>query len=333
MAASRVKHWLQYWSDPILQPARCLPLVPKQAAPENAEHLLNRLDLLLRQRLRVMPSGDKRSFLRGLGLDFDQLREYQPGDDFRKLDWSTLARTGIPHIRSYQEEKQMTIWFVLDLTGSMRFGHTVPKMERLLELTGLLGLLLSRSGHKLGAALITNSAPVQLIQPCNGRGHLQHIISRIQQGSTNAEPSLRPVHTNALSDAFSALGGVIAKQSSVFILSDFWSESDQWLNPLGQLSRKTRCVNLQLFDPVECAFPTNIGTLPLRDSETGKTIAFDTDNAALVTSYKETYERRQQTIAVRLQGIGLHQSVSTQAPSIDALAALLLKPALWRGNR
>ena len=99
------------------------------------------------------------------------MREYTPGDDIRKMDWSVFARTLTPHIREYHEEKQLTLWLVMDFTPSMRFGRAKTKIAQAIELAGLFGLLAERAGHKLGAFLITEEQP-EIIPPACNLAHL-----------------------------------------------------------------------------------------------------------------------------------------------------------------
>ncbi|MCE3236229.1 MAG: hypothetical protein K0Q50_2409 [Vampirovibrio sp.] len=309
------------WLDPLLNPLACLPPAPDASyRPENADALLKRLEAMLQHQLRYALSGEQRSILRGQGLDFADLREYMPGDDIRKIDWSVFARTLTPHVREYHEEKQLTLWLTVDLTPSMRFGRQKSKLRHALDLTGLLGLLAQKGNHKLGAMLITGN-DTRIIPPKTGYVHLQHITKTLLD--TANQPISGPLPNDPLPDACQKLAHLAQKNSTVLFLSDFLSTSTQWKSPLGQLSRQTKLVYLVLQDSVEAQVPADIGLLSVTDPETGQISAIDTNNPSFRHAYgQQARQQMQQTLQILTQ-TGKAAMAPTDQDPISIVAALV----------
>ncbi|HEY9685631.1 MAG TPA: DUF58 domain-containing protein [Coleofasciculaceae cyanobacterium] len=285
------------WLDPIINPLACLPPPPESSriAKEQVDSLLKRLEATLRQKLRYALVGEKRSIIRGQGLDFAELREYMPGDDIRKIDWNVFARTLSPHVREYHEEKQLTVWLAIDCTPSMHFGHQKTKLEQAIELAGLLALMAERSHHRLGAFLIRGDG-TEIIPPRSGQAQTRQIMNTLLDTARNPNP----IHCgqDPLPDACAKLGHVVQKHTSIFFLSDFLSLSERWDIPLGQLSRHAQLVHLVLQDPVEQALPEGLGLLPVMDPETGQYIQIDTHDR----DFREAYATHARGLmALRLQ--------------------------------
>lgn len=319
------------WLDPLLNPLACLPdLLPSVASHETAEHLLKRLEALLLQKLRYAASGEKKSLMRGQGLDFADLREYVPGDDVRKIDWNVFARTLTPHIREYHEEKQLTLWLVIDLTASMQFGRKQAKQDRAIELAGLLGLMAHQANHRLGAFLIQQDG-TRIIPPKSSYGHLQALIQTLQDVCVLPSTSQTIGQTDPLPAACAQLGHLIQKHSTVLFLSDFLSLSNDWVAPLGQLSRSCRLIYPVLQDPVEKALPAGLGMLSFIDPETGDLCCFDTNDASLRHAYTRQAQAHHAKLLAQLNTIGTAVSIPTEADLSDNLLALV--EALSRPGR
>lgn len=312
---------LLHWLAPLLNPLACLPPEPEFSKSENAENLLKRLDLLLRQKLKHAMAGEQKSILKGQGLDFADLREYIPGDDIRKMDWSVFARTLTPHVREYHEEKQLTLWLVPDLTPSMRFGRQRTKLRQAIELAGLFGLLAERAGHKLGAFLITDNLP-EIIPPACNQAHLRRILQRMMDRSVSP-PTSTPLSADPLPAICPQLSHVIARQHTVILLSDFLAFSDSWRIALGQLSHKARILSLMLLDPVERELPANVGILNLQDPETGQRLQLDTHHTATMKAYREKAQQKQAQTLSLLKDWGAAVYASTESDPLDILLDLL----------
>jgi uncharacterized protein (DUF58 family) len=312
------------WLDPILNPLACLPPLEAEPVTENADSLLKRLEALLQHQLRYALTGERRSIIRGQGLDFADLREYTPGDDIRKIDWNVFARTLTPHIREYHEEKQLTLWLVMDMTASMRFGKRKSKLQQALDLAGLLGMMAHRANHKLGSFVIVNNT-VQIIPPQTGYAHLQRILQAMLDCSQRPERKDPPSgpDPDPLPTAFQKLSHLVQKNATVLILSDFLTFSPQWQHPLGKLSRSSKLVYLMLQDPVELQLPTGLGLLTVVDPETGQTGQVDTNDLRFSREYqaavRHSLGKRQQL----LKETGLVAVASTDTSPLDTLLTLL----------
>ncbi len=334
------------WLDPILNPEACLPPTLKPAmAEESADAMLKRLDLLLRQKVRFALSGERKSRLKGQGLDFSGLREYSPGDDIRKMDWSVFARTLSPHVREYQEEKQLTLWLAIDLTPSMHFGRLQTKAQQAVELAGLLALMAQKAHHKLGA-LVTYGNDSRIISPKTGPAQVQHLMKiLLEELDRSAAEQSRPVPVSSepneqadnqsslasapLTEACRKLGHLVQKQHTVVFLSDFLSGTTDlqtplgWKAPLGELSRRAQLLCLMLSDPVEQALPAELGLLALRDPETGETVEVDTNNAEWLRQYAQAVKTEQEARLKVLREMGVATLALTETEPVQTLLALL----------
>lgn len=285
------------WLDPIVNPLACLPPVAEPPAVDHADALLRRLEALLKQPLSQSLSGDKRGVLYGSGLDFADLREYVPGDDIRKLDWNVFARTLTPHVREYHEEKQLTVWLMLDATPSMQFGRQRSKWMHAVELAGLLGLMAQQAGHRLGAMIVDVQGTV-ILPPQMGENHLLHVLQLCLQRVGAQPPSsgapVAGVSADLLSDplgrAARELAQVVGKQSTVFLISDFWSAQTDWLAVLGGLSRRARLYSLWCRDVVEATLPEGLPGFWVRDPEQGTLAWLDGVDARFRARYAQRYQ-------------------------------------------
>ena len=196
------------------------------------EKILLRLEWTVIRRLDGLLHGDYRTLLRGFGLDLADLREYQYHDDVRYIDWNVTARLQTPYVREYNEDREVTAWFLLDLSPSVNFGsRTVKKASLATEFVTVLARLLTRHGNPVGALLYGDSVDT-VIPARSGRRHVLHILHTMlsrpelpRSGATNLQDLLQ----NALR--------VMRRRSLVFVVSDFLS-TPGWAEPLGQLLRR-----------------------------------------------------------------------------------------------
>lgn len=306
------------WLDPLLNPMACLPPLPDAVKDSNAQAFLARLEALLQHPLRYALSGEKRSLLRGQGLDFAELREYTPGDDIRKIDWNVFARTLSPHVREYQEEKQLTLWLALDCTASMHFGKSRTKLQQAIELAGLFSLMAARSAHRLGAVLIQHTRS-EIIPPKVGMAQAQAIADRMLSAISDGDNG-NPVH-DPLPKVFQQLAHVVQKHATVIVFSDFLSFSPLWTTPLGQLSRSCSLIHVMLEDSVEKSLPAGLGLLPNIDPETGEATWLDTSDSQALAEYKMLAHAHRAQVRQQLEAIGS----AIQVEAAEELPAVLLR--------
>jgi uncharacterized protein (DUF58 family) len=284
-------------------------------AEARADALLRRLEWTVLRRLDGLLQGDHRTLLRGFGLDLADLREYQPGDDVRHMDWNVTARLQVPHLREFQEDREVSAWFLLDLSGSVDFGSgDVRKRMLLTEFTAVMARLLVRHGNKVGAVLYGGGerARFPVVPARSGRRHLLHLIDRM-----NATPAASRGATR-LGELLDHARAAIGRRSVIFVLSDFISEPG-WERPLGMLARRHEVVAVRLVDPLERDLP-DLGLVVMQDAETGEQLLVDTHDPSFRKRFAEAAEARERALreAFALAGVDV-LALSTDARLDHAL--------------
>jgi uncharacterized protein (DUF58 family) len=277
--------------------------------------LLRRLDWTVVRRLDGLLQGDYRTLLRGIGVDLRDLREYEPGDDLRHLDWNVTARTGIPHVRQYAEDRELSAWLLLDRSASMGFGPQQRTKHRVVvELTATLAQLLARSGNRVGAVLYTDGIQ-RVIPPRQGRNQVLRITHELllDPGASSRTTDLR--------ELLRATVGLARTRSLVVVLSDFVSLPG-WEQPLALLAQRHDVVAIQLTDPAEHELP-QAGIIALADAETGEQVLVDTGDPVFRARLAELSGLQQQRLreTVTRTGIALH-TVSTREDLVLALLGI-----------
>jgi uncharacterized protein (DUF58 family) len=253
----------------------------KMKAAALPERMLQRLDWTVIRRLDGLLQGNYRTLFRGFGLELAELREYQPGDDVRSIDWYVTARMAAPYTRLHVEDREVTAWFLLDVSPSVDFGTArARKRDLLVELTGVLARLLTRHGNRVGAVLFNGAAP-RVVPAGGGKLHVLRLINDLL-----AEPRLARAPVTRLSTLFEAAGRVIRRRSLVFAVSDFISLPG-WDKTLAALCARHEVLAIRLKDPRESELP-DIGTVILEDSESGEQLFLDTHDAGFRRRFRET---------------------------------------------
>jgi len=268
------------------------------ASPTTPDRLLRRLEWTVLRRLDGLLQGDYRSLFRGFGLDLADLREYQYHDDVRHIDWNVTARLQTPYVREYLEDREVTAWFLLDLSPSVDFGSgEVTKRAVSAELVGVLARLLLRHGNRVGAMFYGDD--VDLVLPArSGRRHLLQMLDRIL-----SRPRAESSRGTDLARFLSAAGRVVQRRSLVFLVSDFFS-APGWAKPLAQLTRRHEVIAVRLVDPLELAIP-DLGLVAMRDAETGETMFVDTHDRGFRRRFEEAAARREQALFSELGAAGV----------------------------
>ncbi|HWI80824.1 DUF58 domain-containing protein [Ramlibacter sp.] len=245
---------------------------PAPAPAASAEHVLRRLEWTAIRRLDGLLQGDYRTLMRGAGLDLADLREYQHHDDVRHIDWNVTARLQVPHVRVFTEDREMSAWFLLDLSPSVDFGSGEQRKRTVsCEFVAVLARMLTRHGNRVGA-LLYGSGVDTVIPARGGRRHVLHLLHSMQRRPLAAEGS-----TTKLRDLLESAAGVIKRRSTVFVVSDFISEPG-WDRPLALLAQRHEVVAVRLLDPMELELP-DLGLLTMRDAESGEQVLVDTHDA------------------------------------------------------
>lgn len=250
------------------------------------ERLLSRLEWTVIRRLDGLLQGDYRTLFRGFGLDLADLREYQYHDDVRHIDWNVTARLQTPYVREYVEDREVTAWFLLDLSASIDFGSSeVRKRNVSTEFVAVLARLLTRHGNRIGAILYGDRVDA-VIPARGGRRQVLHLMASLGKRAPTPKSS-----GTRLTDLLGAAIGIVPRRSLMFIVSDFVSEPG-WERPLAHLARRHEVVAVRLYDPLERALP-DLGMVVIEDSETGEQMFVDTHDRGFRKRFAAAAERRE----------------------------------------
>lgn len=301
---------------------------PLPRLPGEADRLLRQLEWHVIRRLDGLLQGDYRTLVRGSGLDLADLREYQPHDDVRHIDWNVTARLNAPHVRVFTEDREMSAWFLLDLSPSIHFGpQGHAKRDILTRFVAVLARLLTRHGNRVGAMLYgaggaggaknaegrSARAVDAVLPPRNSRAQVLQLVHRLLQPA--ADRAAGGTQLGLLLQA--GLGG-IRRRSTVFVVSDFIS-APGWEKPLAQLAQRHDVVAVRLFDPLELELP-DLGLVLLRDAETGEQLQVDTHDKAFRQRFVRLAAEREAALRTALAAAGADTlELRTDDDLIDAL--------------
>ena len=274
----------------------------------NAEGLLKHLEWTVLRRLDGLLQVDYRTLLRGTGMDLADLREYQFHDDVRHIDWNVTARLQQPHVRVFTEDREMTAWFLLDLSPSMDFGSKEQrKRDVAARFVAMLARLLTGHGNRVGALLYGSGADT-VLPARGGRQQVLQLMHTLQRhrprphlaSSLAQQPTSGPTRLNEL---LQSAGNLVRRRSTVFVVSDFISEPG-WEQALGQLSQRHEVTAVRLTDPLERELP-DLGMLPIQDSETGEQIMVDTHDKGFRQRFARIATERDEQLAQTLARAGV----------------------------
>ena len=270
------------------------------------ERILQRLDWQVIRRLDGLLQGDYRTLFYGYGVDFADLREYQPEDDIRYIDWNVTARMNTPYVRQYAEDREITAWFLLDLSPSLDFGsQTSLKRSVLIDFVTTFARLLTRHGNRVGA-MFYGSQVQKIIPARGGRVQVLRLVNDLLR-----QPRLPRAPFTDLGLLFQSGLNAIKKRSLVFVISDFISVPG-WEKPLALLNRRNEVVAIRLSDPRELEIP-DVGAVIMEDSETGEQMYVDTHDKNFRQRFKAAAQRREAEINTALK----HAGVDVLALSTD----------------
>ncbi|HET9671178.1 MAG TPA: DUF58 domain-containing protein [Casimicrobiaceae bacterium] len=287
-------------------------VVPIESA-RNAETALRRLEWTVLRRLDGLLHGDYRTLFRGFGLDLADLREYQYHDDVRHIDWNVTARLATPYVREYNEDRDVTAWFLLDVSPSVDFGSgDVRKRSVSIDFVTVLARVLTRHGNRVGAAFYGETMDT-VIPPGAGRRHVLHILHRLLH-----RPPPKHATPTDLRAFLQAAFPVIPRRSLVFVISDFISAAP-WGPALAQLAERHEVIAVRLYDPLEHELP-DIGLLTMQDAETGEQIFVDTHDRGFRRRFIKAAEERETRIRAGFRDSGVDAlELSTNDDLADAI--------------
>ena len=277
------------------------------------ERLLHRLDWQVIRRLDGLLQGDYRSLFYGYGVDFADLREYQPGDDIRYIDWNVTARMDTPYVRQYVEDREITAWFLLDLSPSMDFG-ALDQLKRgvLIDFVATVSRLLTRHGNRVGAIFYGNG--IERTIPARG-GRLQ--VLRLINDLLKRPPVERPGFTDLSPLLYAGLNS-IKQRALIFVVSDFIS-APGWEKPLTLLSQRHEVVTIRLWDQRENELP-DLGLILMEDAETGEQLYVDTGDRGFRQRFQAAAQQRESELLAHFRRAGVDTlALSTEEDLVRAI--------------
>lgn len=278
-----------------------------------AEQLLKRLEWTVLRRLDGLLQGDYRTLLRGAGMDLADLREYQHHDDVRHIDWNVTARLQQPHVRVFTEDREISAWFLLDLSPSMDFGSGEQhKRQVSSEFVGVLSRVLTRHGNRVGAMLY--GAGVDAVIPA--RGGRQHVLQLLH--TLQMRPEAAPAGPTRLHELLESAGRLVRRRSTIFVVSDFIVDPG-WEKPLGMLAQRHEVIAVRLLDPLELQLP-DLGLIPITDAETGEQLLVDTHDAGFRKRFARIAAQREADLRQSLARAGVDTlELSTDGDLVEVL--------------
>jgi uncharacterized protein (DUF58 family) len=274
------------------------------AALGEADRLLRRLEWKVLRRLDGLLEGDYRTLFRGQGLDLADLREYQFHDDVRYIDWNVTARIQVPHVREFQQDRDINVWFLLDLSGSVHFGAgEFSKRDLLIAFVALMSRLLTRHGNRVGAIVCGDTVDT-VIPARSGRQQVLQLVHRLL--SRPARPAGRPARAQGetdLAQLFHRAGSMMRRRSLVFVVSDFIA-APGWTEPLGQLVQRHEVLAVRLTDPLEESLP-DLGLVMFEDAETGEQQLVDTHDPGFRRRFEQAAQDREARLRLAFGDAGV----------------------------
>ena len=291
------------------------------------DQLLRRSRWPVLRRLGFHPGGDERSSLRGAGLEYSDVREYQAGDDPRTIEWNITARSDRPYVRESLPDRGLDAWLLVDITRSLDWGTArCLKRQLALEFSAVVGQLLIGRGNRVGALLFDDRVR-SIIPPSAGRTALLQLIARMERAAES--PADGPTD---LGRALTEAGRLIRRPSMMVLISDFMTPGG-WQKPLSALAIRHEVVAAWITDPREREIP-DVGVVTFEDPESGEQILVDTRSAHLRARFQEAAGAQRETIrADLLRARAAIAELSTAAETVPQLVAFIKQREAQRAHR
>jgi uncharacterized protein (DUF58 family) len=258
-------------------------------------------------------AGSYHSVFKGRGMAFSEVRQYQPGDDVRFIDWNVSARMNDTYVKVFTEEREMTVMLLVDLSASERFGSVdKPKIETVAEVAALLAFSAIKNNDRVGLILFTDRVE-RYVPPKKGRSHVMRVVTEI----LNADPEGEGTD---LGVALDLLGGIGKRRTVAFLISDFIA--DQYEKPLKVVSAKHDLIPIQIVDPREDELP-DVGLALIEDLETGELVEVDTSDLDVRADYAREAQRQRAAREHLFRRLQLdHVTVSTDRDFVRPLSEM-----------
>ena len=251
-------------------------------------------------------AGSYHSAFKGQGIDFEEVREYQPGDEVRSIDWNVTAKTGLPFVKQYREERELTILLIVDISPSTSYGSVYhSKREKLAELAALLAFSANRNGDKVGLLLVSDQAEL-FLPPTKGQKHVLRILREVLFRPSTGKG------TN-LNEGLRIANQVMKRRAVVFLLSDFiipehGSEEESnrkiFLDQMASTRRKHDLICAHVYDPVERELPA-VGLVEMEDFESGEKFTIDTSDQSIQSQFENSFVKQGEEFSRDLKKRGI----------------------------
>ena len=278
--------------------------------PKEVIQKIRRIQVTTSRMVTDFLSGSYESVFKGRGMEFDEVREYQPGDEIRSIDWNVTARMGHPFIKKFIEERQLTVMILLDASASSYFGTSKRlKSELAAEVSAVLAFAAVKHNDRVGLIIFTDRIE-KFIPPRKGQQHVLRVIREALYFKPKGKG------TN-IEDALKYLDSVTTRRAVTFIISDFFDKD--FKKPLSVANKRHDCIAITITDPREMELPKS-GIVELTDAESGKFFRIDTSNAKVRRTYAEKSARKIDERARLFGAIGVdHIDIRTDKPYIDEM--------------
>jgi len=286
-------------------------MIPKQILKK-----VKQVEIRTRGLVNDLFGGEYHSVFKGRGMAFSEVREYQPGDDIRLIDWNVTARNGSPFIKIFEEERELTVYLLVDISKSGEFGsQNQLKQEFAAEIASVLGFSAIKNNDKVGLILFSNDIEKYVV-PKKGKSHVLRVIRELLYNEPKGNKT-------SIKNVLDYLLKVAKRKSVVFLISDF-IDDDYW-SSLKIVNRKHDLIGIRLFDPAEKLLP-DLGVIKVRDPESGSSFWIDTSNRAEMEKLKTQINSDLDAFNKQAKKIGFDIiSVSTNGDFVDPLISLFRK--------
>lgn len=281
---------------------------------------VRRIEIKTRGLSRNIFAGEYHSAFKGRGMAFSEVREYQFGDDIRNIDWNVTARYNKPFVKIYEEERELTVMLLIDVSGSREFGSTDKLKKNIItEISAILAFSAIQNNDKIGVIFFSNKIE-KFIPPKKGRSHILRIISEL----IDFEPDARGTD---ISGAIRYLTNAIKKRCTAFVISDFIQKDESLENALSIANNRHDVVALRIYDERETRLP-NVGLIKLKDAETGLYTWIDTSDEKARNTYRIWWKKLSSQLDNSFKKSGVdYVEINTSQDYVKSLISLFKKRA------
>lgn len=291
---------------------------------EELRKRVNRIRILTLRLVNEQLSGEYHSSFKGQGIEFDEARPYEPGDDIRSIDWNVTARTGVPHVKRYAEERELTVVFLVDVSGSQGCGSAARTKSELSALvTSILALAATENGDNVGLVNFTDRI-VKYVAPRRGRTAVMRLVRDILAGEGGG------AGRTAIGDVLKRFGSLQRRRALVFLISDFLDTG--FSHELRVAARRHDLVAISISDPAERSLP-DAGLVEVADPETGEVFLLDSASSAVRAGFAAAASAARAALTREFEASGIDEVALSTADSDDDIVAKLRRLFLQRAKR